>query len=355
MPFERPTLPALVTRIRADFRGRLGLAGPLLRRAMTDVVAIVWAGAAHLMHGHLEWIARQLRATTSERDALLEDAAMHGITPVAATYANGILVATGTDATVIPAGAVWVHSNGARYEVQADAAIAAGEADVEVTALGAGDAGNLDDGEELTLETPIAGVDSVATVDIGGLTGGHDVEGTEEVRDRFLLRLREPPTGGSDQDYKAWTLAVAGVSRAWVYRHENGLGTVVVRFMMGEGGDEFPAPADVAAVQAKLDEERPTTAEVAAEAPVPLAVPFTIELTPNTPTVQAAVEAELADLFDREGEPGDGAGRGTILLSEILTTIGITAGVEDFAVTAPVADVVPAVGEKPVVGAITWV
>lgn len=355
MPFARPTLADLVTRIRSDFRGRLGLEGQLLRRTMTDVLAAVWAGGAHLMHGHLEWIASQLRATTAEREYLLEDAAIWGITPTAATFATGQATATGTNGTVIPLNTVLVHSSGQRYRTTAAATIASELATLSLEALVAGDEGNLDAGELVTFESPIAGVNSAATVAGAGLAGGNDVEGTEEVRDRLLLRLREPPTGGSDQDWVGWTLSVAGITRAWVYRHESGLGTLTVRFMKGENGDVFPVAADVTAVQSKLDAERPTTATPTAAAPTALNVNFTIAVVPNTTAVKNAVTAELKDLFDREGEPGDGAGRGTIFLSAIRTAIGVAEGLTNYTLTVPAADVVPALGQKPVVGIVTYV
>jgi len=86
-----------------------------------------------------------------------------------------------------------------------------------------------------------------------------------------------------------------------------------------------------------------------------LAVNFSIHLVPDTADTRAAVAAELGDLLERVGEPGDGAGRGKILLSAIRTAIGIAAGVTDYTVTVPSADVVPGVGQLPVLGTITWV
>lgn len=355
MPFDRPTLSALAARVRSDFRGRLSIAGPLVRRAMADVVAIVWAGGVHMLHGHLEWLGKQLFADTSERDYLLRQAAMYGITPTPASFAIGQAAATGVNGSIIPEDTILVLDAGITYRVTADATIALGTATLELEAVLAGTAANVGAGATLSFESPVAGVDADATVGVDGITGGNDEEGTEGTRDRLILRLQEPPMGGADQDYEAWALAVAGVTRAWVYPVENGLGTVVVRFVMDDRPDIFPLAGDVTAVQEKLDAERPITAEVTAEAPTPLEVDFEIAVTPNTVAVQDAVEAELVDLLRREAEPGDGLGRGTIKLSKILTAIGVAEGIEDFVLTDPAADVVPGVGELPVMGTITWV
>ena len=170
----------------------------------------------------------------------------------------------------------------------------------------------------------------------------------------MLLRLREPPTGGSDQDYEAWALAVAGVTRAWIYRHESGLGTLSIRFVMDNETSIFPLAGDVTAVQTAIDAERPTTAEPTAIAPTDLATAFTIELTNDTAAIRTAVEAELDDLFYRDGEPGDGSGSGTILISAIRTAIGNTSD-GDYTLTVPAANVVPTLGQLATVGVITWV
>jgi len=358
MAFARPTLADLVTRIREDFRGRLGITGSLLRRAMADVLATVWAGAVHLLHGHLVWVGEQTIAATAEAEALKLIASMWGLSPTAATFAAGTVVATGVDTTVIPLGTVLVRDDGVTYTTDAAATIGAivpNEVDVAVTAVLAGADGNLDAAETLSFESPIPDVDSTVTVDVDGLTGGADEEDTEDFRARFLLHLSAPPQGGAAQDYEAWALAVAGVTRAWVYENEGGLGTVTVRFVRDDESPIYPGAPEIATVQAALDAERPITAEVTAAAPVALAVLFTISVTPDTAAVRAAVEAELDDLFTRDAEPGDGVARGTIYLSRILTAVGVAEGVTDFALTVPAADVVPALGELPERSTVTWV
>lgn len=351
MPFARPTLAALVTRIRSDFRSRLEIEGSLVRRSMADVLSVVWAGAVHMLHGHLDWLSRQLFPDTAERESLLRQAGMYGISPTAATFASGNVSATG--AGTIPAGAILQRADGVLYRAPNEITFS-GNAIVSIEAVEAGSAGNFDAGETLTWQSPIAGVDATVTIGGAGITGGFDEEDTEGTRDRHLLRLREPPEGGADQDYEAWALAVSGVTRAWVFRHENGLGTVVVRFVLDDEPDIFPDAAKVQEVQDALEAQRPTTAEVTAAAPTPLNVDFTISVTPDTQSVRDAVEAELADLLRRDAEPGDGAGKGTILLSQMRTAIGTAAGVKDYTLTAPVADVVPAVGELAVLGTVTW-
>jgi uncharacterized phage protein gp47/JayE len=359
MPFERPTLAELLTRIREDFRSRLGISGALVRRAMADVLAAVWTGSVHMLHGHLDWLAEQLFGDTAEEPFLSRRASLWDITKTPASFADGTATATGTNGLIVSSGTVFVRDDGATYTATADsAAISGGTTTVSIQATEAGADGNLDPAETLTFESPVAGIDSTITIDDdgsgGGLTGGVDEETTEQLRQRFLLRLREPPTGGSDQDYVAWALEVPGVTRAWVFRHENGLGTVVVRFVRDGESPIFPSAGEVTDVQTKLDSERPVTAEVTAEAPVQLDVDFDIELSPDTAAIQTAVEAALEDLLTREAEPGDGAGSGTIPLTQIQTAIGVAVGDGDYTLNSPSANVVPALGELAVLGTVTF-
>jgi len=117
----------------------------------------------------------------------------------------------------------------------------------------------------------------------------------------------------------------------------------------------FPDAGEVAAVQVALSAERPITAVATAVAPTQLSVAFTTHITPDNADTRAAVAAELDDLLRRVAEPGDGAGRGTVLLSAINTAIGVAEGVTDYVLTIPAANVVPGLGQLPTVGAITWV
>lgn len=357
MPFARPTLGDLVTRIRGDFTTRLELiadfTSAVLRRSLSGIVSVVWAGAVHMLHGHLDWIAKQVFVLTADYDSLVKYAAAYGVTPEPPTFAVGNVVTTGDTGTPIPAGTAYRKPDGTVYLTTADATIS-GSTTLSLRAQLAGLAGDAGHDTVLTIETPIAGAASTATVDTSGIGGGTDAEGVEEFRSRFLGILRQPPQGGADHDYVAWARLVPGVTRVWVYPFENGLGTVVVRFMRDLDLSPIPTTPEVAAVQAELESERPITAEVTAVAPTAHTVAFTIHLVPDTSDTRAAVSAELADLIEREAEPGDGVLRGTLLLSQMRTAIGNAGGIADYTMTAPTSDVTPGLGELLTLGPITY-
>lgn len=349
MAFVRPTLTEISDRVRADFVSRLALSGAVLRRSMVYVLSAVIAGAAHMLHGHLEYLAAQLFADTAEGQFLARLASLFGLTRTVAAFATGPIQFTGVNGTVVPIGSVLVRADGATYETDAEVTIAAGVAAATVTAVVAAEDGNTDAAVELTLESPIAGIDSAVPVQTGGLTGGADEESDEGLRTRLVARMQDPPNGGSSADYVAWQKEVAGVTRAWVYPAELGVGTVVTRFVRDGETPIIPSAGEVATVQAYLDTKRPVTAVVTVLAPVAVPLDFTIALTPDTSATRAAAEAELTALL-ADGIPG-----ATTLLSQINVAVGAAEGVTDFAVTVPAADVVHATGELATLGVITWV
>ncbi len=324
---------------------------------MVDVLAVVWAGAVHILYGFLDWSFRQLFFDTADRDVLVSKAAMYGITPTPATFATGNITATGTDATSIPTGTILRLDSVTSYRVTTGQVISSGTATLPVQAVLAGSAANAIVGTAVSFETPIAGVNSAATVATGGITGGNDEEDTEALRDRMLLRLQEPPGAGTESDYRSWALAVAGVTRVWVFGNSSGLGTVNVFFVRDGDASIFPDSQEVIAVQTAIDAERPITAQVIVNAPTELAIAFTIHLVPDNADTRAAVIAELNELMLRAAEPNDGiAGstKGKIYLSQLRTAIGLATGVTDYTMTVPSADVQPIFGQLTTVGVITW-
>lgn len=349
MSFTRPTLAEIVTRAEGDAESRLELTGALLRRAMARVHALIVAGASHMLHGHLDFLSRQMFPDQSEEEFLLRQAATFGITKTAATFAQAILEATGVDGSVIPAGTILVRSDGAEYTVDDEATIASGTADLDVTASDPGADSTLTADVVLTFSSPIAGVDSEATVDESTLDGS-DEESTEALRERFLARLQDPPHGGSESDYEAWALeSDPGVTRAWVYPLELGAGTVVVRAVRDNDADLIPSAGEITAIQEYIDERRPVTAAVTVVAPVDTPIDFTIEIDPDNSDNRAAVEAELVDMLQRTASPGS-----TTQKSAIDLAVGNAATFVDFAVTVPAADVTRTTGQLSTVGDITW-
>jgi len=348
MPFARPGLADLIPRVEGELSSRLGV-GPLLKRSVLKVLARVFAGASHLLHGHLDWTARQVMVDTAEKEHLERWASIWGISRKAATFATGTVLLTGNDGAEIPSGTAIQRVDGTRYLTQATVLIAGGEAEVDVAAELSGTAGNEAAAVAVSLVSPISGVASVAEVGADGIVGGEDPEEDEALRGRVLARMRAAPAGGAVHDYEAWALSVPGVTRVWVRPGWTGVGSVGVLFVRDDDEDIIPTEDHVTEVEEAIEELRPVTADVVVLAPAALELDLTIDLSPDSAVVRAAVEASLRAFIKREAEPG-----GTLRRSRISEAISVAAGESHHTLTLPAADVVAGAGELVVLGDITW-
>lgn len=351
MAFARPTLSELIERTTSDMSTRvLGVEGAVLRRSLLGVIARGTAGAIHSLYGYLDWIARNSLPDTADSEILDRWAAIWGLTRNAATYATGTATFAGTSGTTIPAGTVVQRADGVQYTSTADATITAGTATVALEANEPGTAGNLEAGSALFLLQPQVGVGTQGLVDTGGITGGLDSESDARLRARLVERIQKRPQGGSEGDYIAWAKENTGVTRVWITPAGMGAGTVLIHFVTDDtGGSIIPDAGTVAAVQAYIDERRPVTAEVYVVAPTAAPLNLDIKLSPNSPAVQAAVEAELTDMLRQDAEPG-----GTILLSRINEAISLAAGEIDHQLVSPAADVTHTTSQIAVLGTVTF-
>jgi uncharacterized phage protein gp47/JayE len=268
-----------------------------------------------------------------------------------ATFAAGTIGFTGTNGVEIPASSIVQRVDGVEFTTDALATIVAGVASVAVTASLAGVAANTAAAVSLTLTAPIAGINSAASVDGSGITGGADIESDDLLRQRVLDRIQNPPQGGAAHDYIAWAKENAGVTRAWSYPLEGGAGNVAVRFMMDDSyANGIPLAGDVTTLQDYIEPLQPASAILTVVAPVALALNFTINVTLDTAAVRAAVQAELIDMILRDSQPG-----GTILLSHIGEAISRATGETDHVIIVPAADVTHTTNQIATFGVITWV
>jgi len=351
MALQRPDLATLRARAIADIRVRLPGTDPSLRRSLLGVIAHLQSGTIHGVYGYLEWLSKQLHVDTADAD-MLDRFASVWLTQIrkAATQAVGNVVFTGTNAVNIPAGTLIQRVDGVQFSTDITAVIAAGTATVAITAVQAGLDGNTSAASVLSLVSPIAGINSSATVDGTGIINASEAESDTALRQRILDRIRSAPHGGNASDYVTWALEVAGVTRAWVYAQELGIGTVSVRFVVDDDpASIIPNAGKIAEVQAYIDALRPVTAALTVVAPVEAPLALSIAVTPNDTATQTAVTAELVDLLARESIPG-----GTILLSHIREAVSIAAGESNNVVSVPAADVTHAIGEIATLGVITW-
>lgn len=347
MAYAKPTLAELIEAARADIEAQNPRLDAHATNSVASVLAHVQAAGLHAVYGYLDWVAKQILPDESDKEVLERQAGLRDLAYLDPVAATGPVIVAGTADAVLPADTILQSSAGIEYRVTADAVVGSNAA---VEAVEPGEAGNLAAGSRLTLQVPVDGIQGALLVGADGLTGGADQESVEHLRQRLLQIMRAPPQGGAEADYVKWALeAHPSVTRVWV-SDEDGPPYVNVRIVCDEAVDgPAPSAAVLEAVQAKLDAEKPVAARPTALSPTFDDITISIQLDPDELAVREAVEAELADLFRREAEPG-----GTIPLSHINEAISIAVGEYDHAVTVPNADIVSATGHMPRFAGVTW-
>lgn len=220
---------------------------------------------------------------------------------------------------------------------------------------------NQDSGAGLTLGSPIAGVNNTALVDFDGLSGGTDEESQVDFRARSIEEWQNPTAMFNDAAIIKQAKLVPGVTRVFVRQITPDVGQVTI-FFTRDNDDDGPIPSvgEVADVKASILLIKPAHTnddDVIVEAPVAVVVNFTISgISPNTSTMQAAIEANLDQLFS------EGTDVGVILkkndyISAINRTIDTVTGdiLQDFTIDSPIDDIAVASNGLPILGTVSFV
>ncbi|EBH8908582.1 baseplate J/gp47 family protein [Salmonella enterica] len=346
--FARPELPQLIATIRSDLLTRFQ-EDVLLRRMDAEVYARVQAAAVHTLYGYIDYLARNMLPDMCDEDWLYRHARIKRCPRKDAVAAAGYVRWDGISGTpTLPAGTQIRRDDQVTFTTLQTVKASGGLLRVPVIADVAGTAGNTDDGTALRLGTPITGIPSTGYADT--LIGGADKEELETWRARVMERYYWIPQGGADPDYVIWAKEIAGITRAWTFRHYKGTGTVGV--MVATSNPVNPAPGDdlVKAVRDHILPLAPVAGGglfvFAATANV---IPMTIALAKDTAEIRTAVTTELNSLMLRDGKPS-----GKIYHSRISEAISLATGEVAHQLRVPAADVVLGKTELPVLGNITW-
>jgi uncharacterized phage protein gp47/JayE len=312
MPWTTPTLKETRSLTKNYVLSQLG-AKAMIPNSVLRIMSDAMAGLANLTFLYLDWLAKQLLPDTAETVWLDR----HGVIWLtnadgskgrkAATYAQGTVEFAGTQGTVIPVGTLMTGANGVQYQTITAGQIGSGGLGTSTAvALTAGAVSNLPDGDAMSLNPAIPGIDT-ATL-LGDMSGGFDTETDDQLRERILFRIQNPPMGGDLADYVAWAMAVPGVTRAWA-AVEIGPGTMTVRFLMDDTYPDnhgLPTQADIDTVSDYIDSKRPVTVkDCFVFAPTLFFYDITIRnLTNDDPTVRARIETSISDMEFARSKPG---------------------------------------------------
>lgn len=204
-----PTIPSAATirsRIISDLEGALGQITPFLPKSWNKAIAGAITGVVILLYNATLWVYKQIFPETADYQSLVLLGKLVGISPRNAVRAVITARVFGTNGENVLTGTTYFKSaTGSVYQVTTGGTIAGGYFDCTLTAITAGEAGNIADGETLAIITPDPVLTGSATV-IATITEGDDAEGEEQFRARVISRYKKRITGGSPADYELWGL-----------------------------------------------------------------------------------------------------------------------------------------------------
>ncbi|MGC3837245.1 baseplate J/gp47 family protein [Moritella viscosa] len=194
---------------------------------------------------------------------------------------------------------------------------------VSITAIHAGYAGNLDKDSVLTLVSSVPGVQARGAS--LGMMGGIDIEPINQLLERLLYRKRNPPQGGAEHDYVAWSREVGGVSRAWCTGAYRGGSTVGIAFVFDERDDILPTPDDITHMLSYIYRHQDPATKVYVGRPAGIEV-FIIPLVLKTTSMtnRKQVLGNLTSL-ERSLSPGE-----TLFKNTVGTAIGSVTSVQNY-------------------------
>lgn len=233
-------------------------------------------------------------------------------------------------------------------------------ANVQVQSIETGKTQNLDSGAQLTLETPIAGVDDDAFVQFGNISGGTDEESNEDYRARILDAYANPISNSNDSDVIRVSKSVPGVTRVWVFDANPQAGEFKTYFVRDNDDNIIPDANEIATVKDKILEIKPAPMsddDVHVLAPIPVEVVFQFtSLVPDSQTMRSEIEKSLEQMFSETPQVSVNLQKNSYLCA-INDTLNLETGekVESFTLSMPTGDIAVGDGGLAVLKSIAYV
>ena len=323
-------------------------------REGTDLSARMYALAAQVyaLYVQADWVTRQAFPQTAEGEYLDYHAQLRSLERKPALPAQGTVRFTAGEAAQsdrsIPQGTVCMTAGLVRFATTQAAVLPAGEltVDVPVQALEPGTAGNVS--AQTVVSMAVAPMGIASCTNPQAFAGGADGEGDEELRARVLDTFRRLPNGANAAFYEQGALSFDQVAAAAVIPKPRGLGSVdvIVSTLAGTPGEEL-----LEQLQDYFEQRREIAVDVQVKAPTPVTVNVAVQVKAkggwDKTQVLDQVEETLEGWFDGKLLGQD------VLLARLGSLIYGCDGVENYAVSAPAADLAVDADELPVLGTLS--
>ena len=323
-------------------------------REGTDLSARMYALAAQVyaLYVQADWVTRQAFPQTAEGEYLDYHAQLRSLERKPALPAQGTVRFTAGEAAQsdrsIPQGTVCMTAGLVRFATTQAAVLPAGEltVDVPVQALEPGTAGNVS--AQTVVSMAVAPMGIASCTNPQAFAGGADGEGDEELRARILDTFRRLPNGANAAFYEQGALSFDQVAAAAVIPKPRGLGSVdvIVSTLAGTPGEEL-----LEQLQDYFEQRREIAVDVQVKAPTPVTVNVAVQVKAkggwDKTQVLDQVEETLESWFDGKLLGQD------VLLARLGSLIYGCDGVENYAVSAPAADLAVDADQLPVLGTLS--
>jgi len=216
---------------------------------------------------------------------------------------------------------------------------------------------NLDGSTQLTLSTPIAGVDNIAFVTFGGVGGGADEEDDESLRSRLIFR-KQNPVSFFNEAFIITTLGeLSFVERVFVQSITPSVGQVTI-FLLKED-NALPNSSELQIASDTMLLVLPAHVSINSifiNAPTPINVNFNFSsITPDTTSMRTAITNQLTEFFKTGTIVGQDLTENEYK-SVIQTTIDPENGepLQSFTLTSPVGDIVVTSSQIALLGTVIY-
>jgi uncharacterized phage protein gp47/JayE len=332
-----------------------------------SVVGRSFSLAIGSVYERILYLYRQLFASTAD-DYHLEfrHAFEYGLIRIPSAPAQGIVtfIIPSGPFNVVPAGETLVRSDGIVFITTLSAAPDAnGNCTVNVIATTSGAITNTLPGTPLTFvpDPNYHNLPTTAAVGEDGLGGGAEIETTDQLRARVLLRKQWPPHGGAASDYEEWALAVPGVTRVFISPFFSTDATqissplTIYPLLDDTRVNGIPTAQDLLTIAEAIEIQQPVTARVYIVAPSIVTVNIQIAaLQTDSLSLRASIGANLAAMF-LELVPVVTAQNGfTLPEAWIDEAISRSDGYVRHILLQPPGDVVFPIGSLPILGSISY-
>ena len=230
---------------------------------------------------------------------------------------------------------------------------------VEVESDEEGESQNLDSAAQLTLVSPISGVNATGWVQFTQVTGGADSESNSDLLARTITSRSNPVANFNIAAIEAVSFGITGVTRVLVKRIYPGIGDVTILFVRDGDDNLIPSGAEIAAVKEAIVEILPAMSDegdVFVQAPTTVTTNFIFSaISPDTATMRTAITASLT-AFYRDEVTFETDVTEDKYKSAISNTIDPDTGdtLDSFTLTTPSGDITVGLVSLGVLGTVTY-